>query len=336
MSDEKKDYQLISYLLSFSDSFILAIAAWPFIAYALTIPVMVVQYRKYNRLIIWRIIGTYLFILYMLGLVSFTLYPMPDDPITFCQDYRLSPQLMPFRFISDLSIDGLRTLIPTGLNLAFFLPLGVFARFFFGWRLRTAVFVSLFVSLVIETAQLTGGFGLYPCSYRMFNVDDLMINTLGGVLGYGLVLALPQTEVQSAKRGEVVKEAGLFRHATAFLIDQAISQFANLLIVLAIYLLFDTQTALNIRDNSLFIITFVVMAVMPYIARGWSIGGLMVRLNHDDQSRTFWRRTLFYLARAVLLMIILFPPYSDMVRSATILFIFIVWWRRNKLPYQLL
>jgi glycopeptide antibiotics resistance protein len=327
---------MIPFLTTFSDSFVLAVAAWPFIAYALTIPVMIVQYRRYNRLRIRRVAGTYLFILYMLGLVSFTLYPMPDDPVAFCQAYMVSPQLVPFQFISDLRTDGLRALFPVGMNLAFFVPLGVFARLFFGWRFRTALIASFFVSMAIETAQLTGGFGLYPCSYRQFNVDDLMINSVGGALGYLLAMALPEAEVERARKGEVVRKAGLFRHATAVVLDQAIAQAANVPVIFTIYLFSDLQTVLNIRDTSLFIVTFVVVAVIPYIARGWSIGGAVVRLNHDDEPRTFWRRTLFYLARAVLLMIILFPPFSNTVRSLTILFVLIVWWRRKKLPYQLL
>jgi glycopeptide antibiotics resistance protein len=327
---------MIPYLSTFSDSFILAIASWPFIAYALTIPVMVIQYRRYNRLRVRRLMGTYLFILYMLGLVSFALYPLPDDRLASCQDYLVSPQLMPFLFIRDLGTDGLRALLPVGMNVVFFVPLGVFAGVFFGWRLRTALIASFFVSMVIETAQLTGGFGLYPCSYRQFNVDDLMINTLGGLLGYVLALALPEAEVERARKGEVIRKAGLFRHTTAVVIDQAVAQAANVPVIFAAYLFSDLQTVLNIRDTSLFVVTFVVVAVIPYIARGWSIGGAVVRLNHDDESRAIRRRTLFYMARAVLLMTILFPPFSNTVRSLAILLVLIVWWRRKKLPYQLL
>ncbi|OFE15721.1 hypothetical protein BA895_21635 [Humibacillus sp. DSM 29435] len=40
------------------------------------------------------------------------------------------------------------------------------------------------VSLLIETTQGTGIFGLYPCPYRLADVDDLLTNTLGAVIGW--------------------------------------------------------------------------------------------------------------------------------------------------------
>jgi hypothetical protein len=52
-----------------------------------------------------------------------------------------------------------------------------------------SVGVGLSVSLLIETTQLTGIWGLYDCAYRYFDVDDLLLNTSGAVLGS--LLALP-------------------------------------------------------------------------------------------------------------------------------------------------
>lgn len=51
-----------------------------------------------------------------------------------------------------------------------------------GWVLLAGAAVSL----LTETAQLTGIFGLYPCSYRLFDVDDLLLNTGGAGLGFAL------------------------------------------------------------------------------------------------------------------------------------------------------
>ena len=39
-------------------------------------------------------------------------------------------------------------------------------------------------SLLIETAQLTGLFGIYPYAYRCCDVDDVITNTLGAALGW--------------------------------------------------------------------------------------------------------------------------------------------------------
>ena len=60
---------------------------------------------------------------------------------------------------------------------------GVLLRGIFGLRLRWALLGGFGMSLFVETTQLTGTWGLYACSYRVFDVDDLMTNTLGAVLG---------------------------------------------------------------------------------------------------------------------------------------------------------
>jgi hypothetical protein len=43
--------------------------------------------------------------------------------------------------------------------------------------------VGFVVSLLIETTQLTGVWTLYACPYRLFDVDDLVVNTAGAVAG---------------------------------------------------------------------------------------------------------------------------------------------------------
>ena len=48
---------------------------------------------------------------------------------------------------------------------------------------RNVIILTFLLSLAIELAQLTGLFFIYPGSYRLFDVDDLMLNTLGGFAG---------------------------------------------------------------------------------------------------------------------------------------------------------
>lgn len=43
------------------------------------------------------------------------------------------------------------------------------------------VFPSVFV---FELTQVTGLYFIYPRGYRLFDVDDLIANTLGGLAGY--------------------------------------------------------------------------------------------------------------------------------------------------------
>jgi len=66
-----------------------------------------------------------------------------------------------------------------GGNIIGFVPLGIlfpwlFRRLRKGWRTILAVFM---VSLLFETTQLYTGLGV-------FDVDDLLLNTIGGLAGY--------------------------------------------------------------------------------------------------------------------------------------------------------
>ena len=57
------------------------------------------------------------------------------------------------------------------------------APYYFTIQLMDLSVGTFLLSLTIELAQLTGLFFTYPGSYRLFDVDDLMANTLGGFLG---------------------------------------------------------------------------------------------------------------------------------------------------------
>ena len=71
-------------------------------------------------------------------------------------------------------------------NIALLVPLGFYLRYYFRRRLFPSVLLALGVSLFFELTQLSGLYGIYPRAYRLFDVDDLICNTLGGFLGYVL------------------------------------------------------------------------------------------------------------------------------------------------------
>lgn len=48
----------------------------------------------------------------------------------------------------------------------------------------------LFIQPVFECTQLSGLYGIYPYPYRFFEVDDLICNTLGGMIGFWITPAL--------------------------------------------------------------------------------------------------------------------------------------------------
>lgn len=100
----------------------------------------------------------------------------------------VAPQLIPFHIVLDASHGPLNPLLNVATleavaNIVFFLPVGLavyLARL--PWRQSAAVGFGL--SLVIELSQFTGMFGVFRCAYRTFDVDDLLMNTLGAMVGW--------------------------------------------------------------------------------------------------------------------------------------------------------
>ena len=70
------------------------------------------------------------------------------------------------------------------MNIVFFVPLGIFMKAYFHKHWKFALLSGFLLSMLIEVTQLTGVFGLYPCSYRLFDVNDLITNTFGCLLGF--------------------------------------------------------------------------------------------------------------------------------------------------------
>lgn len=158
-------------------------------------------------------------ILYLAGLLIFTLLPLPSDPVAACAAIIHWDNFTPlgsFVAVADQFRDGERlrgTLYALSilLNIALFVPLGSLAET--TWRIRRMrrapegapadgsrlarsiphrrvlawVAIGCVVSCLIELTQYTGLFGVIPCTYRVVDIDDVIMNTLGTYAGVRLL-----------------------------------------------------------------------------------------------------------------------------------------------------
>ena len=169
------------------------------IAFALLmIPTMIFQYRKYGSVSTGRSIILYGFLFYMIAAYFLVILPLPvRESVT--NSYRDMMQLVPFAFVRDffthtnLRLGNSSTYLPALLqgvvtqpvfNVFLTIPFGMFLRYYFDRTWKETLIASFLLSLFFELSQLSGLYGIYPGPYRLFDIDDLFLNTSGGMIGY--------------------------------------------------------------------------------------------------------------------------------------------------------
>lgn len=174
------------------------------LAVLLLIPTAAVQYRLDGRLGPLDLLVLVGAAVYALAIWTYTLLPFPVDGTFRCQ----GSQLRVFGSIGLIHVPDrggplalLRepAFLQVVLNVLLFVPLGWFLRVILKRGVVTATLTGLALSLLVETTQRTGVWHLYDCAYRLFDVDDLIVNTLGATIGSLLSLL-----VVRRRRGEVV------------------------------------------------------------------------------------------------------------------------------------
>lgn len=195
------------------------------------------------------------------------IFPLPD-----IQDIDMNApvsQLLPFNFVFDIIKESSNmksvwlvfsnaSIYTVLFNVLMFIPFGMYLRYYFKNDLKKTVLFSFLFSLFLEFTQLTGLYFIYPHPYRLFDVDDLMINTLGGLLGYfimGIFMRfLPSREaidLDSLKDGMQV--SGL-RRITRFGLD------------LFLYLIFTSVLGVVFKSNLSICVCLVIYYVfIPYV-----------------------------------------------------------------------
>jgi glycopeptide antibiotics resistance protein len=160
------------------------------------------QYSRFGRFAGWPALMAAAVVLYASALVAFTLFPFPNFAGGFCAKHEGTShwQLQPFASLDDVTAHAsnhtfVQTLtsgvfLQALMNVIFFVPLGFFLAYRSRRSLPTTTLVAFVVSLSIELTQGTGLWGLAPCPYRLADVDDLLTNTGGAILGWFLAVAI--------------------------------------------------------------------------------------------------------------------------------------------------
>ena len=283
-----------------------AIFIFPFLALLFTLPYVVYQYHKYGSFLVLRACVVYSFILYMTCAYFLTILPLPSmaavaeyttptmDLVPFAawHDFWANTSLV----ISDPStyLGALREQVfyEPFFNILLLLPLGVYLRYYFKRSWLQTILIGFCVSLSFELIQLSALFGIYPRPYRLFQVDDLINNTFGALLGFWLTpmfsFFLPSRERMdevSYRRG---KKVSFMRRFVAFAFDWAV--LAGIIHLLAKILgtpLFVQMIDLEGKRSVLLymVLVFIYFVVISWITGGRTVGKLLVNIRLVSSAR---------------------------------------------------
>ena len=227
-------------------------------------------------------------------------------------------QLIPFQFIKDITatvsfdvsnfkdiinIFSHSTIYVVVFNFLLTLPLGVYLKYYFNKKWYQTIIYSFLFSLFFELTQLSGLYGIYPRPYRLFDVDDLIINTAGGLFGHLitplLTIFLPsQKELESIsyKKGQRVT---LLRRFFALLIDVFFITIINVVVSIMLY-----SSELFFYNGLISILIYYVF--IPLIGNGKTIGKKILRLEITSiTGKKIWY-TIF-IRYMILIFFILYP-----------------------------
>ncbi|MCR5324051.1 MAG: VanZ family protein [Lachnospiraceae bacterium] len=152
----------------------------------ITLPVMVIIMIASKRINLVELVIKQLFVMYLCCVAELVFFPLPT--MEEASKLSLQYQLIPMHFIADLIDDSvIRVLCQVIFNVAMTVPFGMFLEYCLGLNIRKALLISFLFTAFIEIGQLTGLFFMFKGSYRLFDVDDLIFNTIGSLIGYFMI-----------------------------------------------------------------------------------------------------------------------------------------------------
>ncbi len=125
-----------------------------------------------------RRVATIAFVVYLVALAAAAFLPLPDVRSLFGGHGEVRVNL-------ELSRPDLLGSWEAERNVLMTIPFGILLPLVVRWRYELLVAACLGVTLAIETGQLLGSLAA-GWSWRAFDVDDILLNTVGGVVGLGV------------------------------------------------------------------------------------------------------------------------------------------------------
>ena len=257
-------------------------------AFYFTTPYIFFNYYKYGSVSFYRSIIIFTFAFYMLCAFYLTILPLPD-PAKVKENVGPFTQFIPFYFIYDFfkntsfnihNFSSVIRIFTKGVflqplfNTILLLPFGIYLSYYFKRNFKQVFFLTALLSLFYETTQITGLYGIYEKPYRIFDVDDIILNTFGGVLGYfiGTYISkiLPDREAIDKANFQKGMQVGYIRRYFAGMVD------FNIVMLFSSILYYQWFPITKDYINPIAFLGYFVL--LPVFTRGKTLGKMLVRI----------------------------------------------------------
>lgn len=288
----------------------IALQIGPFAALAFGLPYTIYGYVRTRSVNVWKCTYFYTFCLYFLCAYFVTWLPLPTAK-TFANLKPMSEfiQLVPFQSFLDIKRESLfRDLAIILFNVALTMPLGYFFKELFHASLKKAVLAGFLVSLLYEVTQLTGLFFIYPRAYRIFDIDDLIVNTFGAYLGYVIAPLISRIlpKVSDTENHRLVQgsEVAFAQRAIASAMDFLVVLAGAVLVIVCVPALRLPMTSHeSLMRFPLFFVFFMAVAVLYSFllgerTLGYRLTGLRLMTGNGrgaNRSKCVMRTLLMYI-----------------------------------------
>ena len=285
-----------------------AIFVFPVLAFFITLPYIIYNYNKFGSILFIRTLLIYLFILYLLSAYFLIIMPLPS--ISSVARLTTKVQLVPFDLISNIirtvhfNYKDISTYVnifrnpfvyQTIYNFLLTVPFGIFLRYYFKYSFIKTLLFTFLLSLFFEITQLTGLYFIYPNAYRLFDVDDLIVNTLGGIFGFLVTplvtMMLPTKEELDLKSYIKGTKVSSTKRIVTFIIDIVI-----IIVFIGLELLIDHLYNLT-YNYALYVglSIFIFYNLIPFITNGKTIGYKITNIviTNEDNERCKRYQVLF-------------------------------------------
>lgn len=291
---------------------------FPIIALIFTLPYIFHQYHKYGSILFLRVSIVYSFILYLTCIYFLVILPLPsiESVKNMTTDWI---QLTPFLFIKEFFLYSsfiwndpntyLEVLkepyfYQVFYNILLTIPFGIYLRYYFKYNFKKTLFLTILLTLFFEGTQLSGLYGIYPRPYRLFDIDDLFLNTLGGIIGYGITPLfshfLPDRKTLDQKSYQKGKRVSILRRTIATWID-----------LVFIFLMTMIMNLIGMQDSFLqYLLSILILfMIIPMITKGLTLGKkcMNIKIVTENEETPKWYQ--YWIRYGILYLFFLPAPF---------------------------